>query len=143
MVKDKDGSFLCPAGFPVPAGTTEWVLEKGDKGDTGEKGDDGTLSVRQRRSVTFLFVLPVLIAVVSLFGLIHYAHELSNEQKALVQVQIQSHRTGQLVERKLCATLNQLASLRPPPGNPATNPSRAYDQQLHFTLSQLHSDVGC
>jgi hypothetical protein len=50
---------------------------------------------------------------------------------------------GILVEEKICATLGQLAALKPPPGDPATNPSRAFDDRLHATLDGLGPDLGC
>jgi len=50
---------------------------------------------------------------------------------------------GQLIARKLCTTLDRLAALQPPAGNPTTNPSRAYDQRLHSTLADLGPDIGC
>ena len=49
---------------------------------------------------------------------------------------------GQLIARKLCTTLDRLAALQPPAGNPTTNPSRAYDQRLHSTLADLGPDIG-
>jgi len=50
---------------------------------------------------------------------------------------------GALIERRLCATLDELAALRPPAGNPAANPSRAFDDELHATLDGLGPDLGC
>ena len=50
---------------------------------------------------------------------------------------------GAAIETTLCATLNRLAALKPPPGNPAQNPSRAYLQQEHATLAQLGGDLRC
>ncbi len=50
---------------------------------------------------------------------------------------------GQVVEYKLCTTFRALAALKPPPGNPAANPSRAYLQAEHTTLVQLGTDLGC
>lgn len=47
------------------------------------------------------------------------------------------------LERKLCTTFGKLAARQPPPGDPARNPSRAYEQWLHGTLVQLGTDVGC
>lgn len=46
-------------------------------------------------------------------------------------------------ETNLCTTLNSLKALVPPPGNPKTNPSRAFDVQQHKVLAQLASDLGC
>jgi hypothetical protein len=52
-------------------------------------------------------------------------------------------RQGMAVETKLCASFNALAALQPPAGNPATNPSRAYEQSLHVRLDQVGISVGC
>jgi hypothetical protein len=52
-------------------------------------------------------------------------------------------RSGQVLGEKLCATFGKLAALKPPAGNPVTNPARGYDQELHFTLDQLGADLGC
>lgn len=57
--------------------------------------------------------------------------------------QAAQQRQGQVLERKLCTTLGRLAALQPPAGNPVTNPSRAYDQQVHAALAQLGPDIGC
>jgi hypothetical protein len=57
--------------------------------------------------------------------------------------QASRQRAAQSVERKLCTTLSRLTALKPPPGNPVTNPSRAFEQNLHATLSQLAPDLGC
>ncbi|HEY1700847.1 MAG TPA: hypothetical protein VGG75_14140 [Trebonia sp.] len=53
------------------------------------------------------------------------------------------------IEAKLCKTLKPLvplAKLRAPAGDPASNPSRAFEQQLVIRLAplaQLGSDIGC
>lgn len=52
-------------------------------------------------------------------------------------------RQGEMVEHKICTTMAHLAALKPPAGNPRTNPSRAFDQNLHVTLDQLGPDLGC
>jgi hypothetical protein len=63
---------------------------------------------------------------------------------AVNQYKAQQQQSGQEVERKLCATLNTLAALKPPPlGNPTANPSRVYEINLQATLSALGPDVGC
>jgi hypothetical protein len=52
-------------------------------------------------------------------------------------------RAGAAIEQKLCASFGHLAALKPPAGNPRTNPSRAYLQEEHATLDQLGTDLGC
>jgi hypothetical protein len=55
----------------------------------------------------------------------------------------QQQRAAEAVERKLCTTFAGLSARQPPPGNPKTNPSRAYEQWQHGVLVQLGTDVGC
>lgn len=50
---------------------------------------------------------------------------------------------GLLVTEKICHTLNAIAALEPPPGNPSVNPSRAYEQRFHTVIDQLRPDLGC
>lgn len=52
-------------------------------------------------------------------------------------------KAAEAVERKICTTMHRLAALQPPAGNPRTNPSRAFDDELHTTLDQLGPDLGC
>jgi hypothetical protein len=47
------------------------------------------------------------------------------------------------VEAKLCRSFAKLAANKPPSGNPATNPSREYDQNNHAILDELGPDIGC
>lgn len=54
----------------------------------------------------------------------------------------QAHQSATF-EGQLCNTLNSLKALKPPAGNPATNPSRAFDVNQHVVLSQLAADLGC
>lgn len=42
-----------------------------------------------------------------------------------------------------CQVIRTLNEPHAPPGNPATNPSRAYDQQLALEFRQLQSQLGC
>ena len=42
-----------------------------------------------------------------------------------------------------CATLNLLYTEKPPPGPAASNPSRAYLQDLHARFADLRSSLGC
>lgn len=57
--------------------------------------------------------------------------------------QAAQQRQSQVLEAKLCRTFGALAALKPPPGNPAANPSRAYEDRLHAALDDLGADLGC
>ena len=81
-----------------------------------------------------LAVASVVLAVALNAGFTYWSVENS---KAAQQ------RQGEAVERKICTTMAHLAALKPPAGNPARNPSRAFDQNLHVTLDQLGPDLGC
>lgn len=78
------------------------------------------------------------VLVLALFGccLFWIGHEVRVQSAARA-------RQGVVIERRLCSTLDRLAALRPPAGDPAVNPARGYDQELHSTLAQLGPDVGC
>ena len=68
-----------------------------------------------------------------------------------MHVNLAAQRTEQALQRKqgertlhlLCTTFAELAANKPPPGNPETNPSRAYDDRQHVILDQLGADLGC
>lgn len=82
----------------------------------------------------------VVISVVNLLltgaAYLYITHSASTERARQLQ-------QGRVVERRLCTTLDSLAALRPPPGSPGSNPSRAYLQRQHAALAQLGTDVGC
>ena len=59
------------------------------------------------------------------------------------QEQAAQQRQGAVLEAKLCTSLARLAALKPPAGNPAANPARAFDQEQQAVLAQLGPDVGC
>jgi hypothetical protein len=120
------------------AGDRERLVVRGQKGDKGERGEQGTrgqagLSRPVRRALVFLFALSVALAAFSLFWT---AHEVGASQTARQQ-------QGTAIEQKLCTTLAKLSALPPPGGTPVSNPSRAFEQQLHATLDELGPDIGC
>lgn len=69
--------------------------------------------------------------------------EVHNATAAQQHEQVLQREAGVVLGRKLCATFGALAALKPPAGNPKTNPSRAFEQQLHVTLDELGTDLGC
>lgn len=105
---------------------------QGNQGNRGERGPAG-LSRSVRRALVYLFALAVALAAANLFWTAHEVHAGQAAQR----------QAGAVLEAKLCTTFTRLAALRPPPGNPETNPSRAYEDNLHVTLDQLGADLGC
>lgn len=91
-------------------------------------------------SFVFLVVLALAMGGVNALWTAHEVHVASAAQR---QEQAAQQRQGEQIEQKLCTTLGKLAILKPPPGSPLTNPSRAYDQELHAALAQLSPDLGC
>lgn len=91
-------------------------------------------------SIVFLFVLNLVTVCGCLLWISHVVSH--NKAVAAHQAEAQK-RQGQVIERRLCATLHGLAALQPPSGSPADNPARGYEQAQHAFLSQLGPDVGC
>jgi hypothetical protein len=127
---------------------------KGNRGERGEKGESG-LSWRVVRAVLFLFFLSVALGASGLFWINHAVNTSAaairaGQAREQAEQQAEQHREqeAQLQAataefRALCTTFTKLAALKPPQGNPATNPSRAYLQGQHDTLDQLGTDLGC
>ncbi|HEY6493779.1 MAG TPA: hypothetical protein VIZ43_10925 [Trebonia sp.] len=112
---------------------------KGDRGEPGQRGEQG-MTRGMRRAVVTLFAIGALVAATALLVVAWSAHTQQRQQAAQQRAeQLQ----GRIAEQKICTTLGKLAALQPPAGNPATNPSRAFDQELHATLDQLGPDMGC
>jgi hypothetical protein len=112
--------LTCPAGLPVPCGTV--------------------LTRTTLRSVAALVLLALLVTGANLLWTARQENVFQSAQQA--QNAARQHQ-GAVIEEKLCQTLARLAALKPPAGNPRTNPSRAYLQAEHDTLAQLGADIGC
>jgi hypothetical protein len=107
---------------------------KGDKGDRGERGRRGEgMATGTRRAIVMLLVLTVALSGLALLAAVGYYHRSEGAQQ----------RQGEQLEQKLCTSLAKLAALKPPGGSPASNPSRAFEQQQHAVLAQLGPDLGC
>lgn len=129
--------MLVPQGPRGPAG------RQGNQGNRGEEGRAG-LSRSVRRALVALFALAVALSGANLFWTAHEVHVSQAAQAAQQhREQVLQQQAGEILGRKLCATFSALAANKPPPGNPKTNPSRAYLQAEHDTLVQLGADLGC
>ena len=113
------------------------VGPQGAKGEQGAQGERG-LPLLTGRAIVVLFGIGVLIGVGNLFWT---AHEVRAAGTAQHQEQAAQQRQGAVLEAKLCTTLDRLAALKPPAGDPASNPARAYAQQEHAVLAQLGPDI--
>jgi type II secretory pathway pseudopilin PulG len=97
--------------------------------------------------IAMLLVLVLVVGAGNLWA--SYAQSQSTRQefaafRQRLAAQQQAQRAASLAfEKKLCTTLGRLAALRPPAGDSASNPSRAYEQDLHDVLAQLGPDVRC
>lgn len=91
-------------------------------------------------AIIFLFALNLALAGANLLWTAHAVTAVRHQ--FAVQAAVERGR-GAMVEHKICLTLHRLAALKPPAGNPETNPSRAYAQEQHRTLSELAPDLGC
>lgn len=131
----------------LPAGPRGVQGKQGEPGRRGERG----LSSRTARAIVILF----LISALGIAGnLLWTAHEVdaaaaaqrqqqSSQQEQAAAEQAAQQRQGQVLEQKLCTSLDRLAALAPPGGQPGSNPSRAYEQSQHEILAQLGPDLGC
>jgi hypothetical protein len=131
-------------------------LARGQRGEQGEQGPRGPAGLRglpigQARAIVYLFVINLLLIGVG-YAFIASAEnsyqagqqrEQRRQEQAQRREQAAARRTGEIVEQRICLTMHKLAALTPPAGNPARNPSRAFDDELHATLDQLGPDIGC
>ena len=124
--------------------------EKGERlavpGPQGERGKPGTavLSSPVRRSLVFLFALSVLLGGANLLWTAHEVHaSRAAIQASQVHEQAMQQQDRRAILRALCMTFTELAVLKPPAGDPRTNPSRAFEQAEHATLDEIGGDLGC
>ena len=108
------------------------ALFKGQKGDKGEPGVSRLPRV-QGWAIVAMVVIVLLIDGVLLFW---QSHETNVNNRA-------QHQSEQVIEAKLCRTLNGLAALKPPSGPAAANPARAFEQRQHLAFTELAADLGC
>jgi hypothetical protein len=101
---------------------------------------DLTITRGAARAVAVLFILVLFSGAGNLWASWTEVHNAQAQQR---HEQVLQQQAGVALEQKLCSTFGAIAELKPPAGNPETNPSRAYDQQLHAVLVQLGLDLGC
>jgi len=93
-----------------------------------------------RYAVVVLFALNLMVGSTAYLAAVSYFHSAQVVQQ---REQAAQRRQGAVLEQRLCTTLGRLAALKPPRGDPASNPSRAFEDEQHAVLAQLGPDVGC
>jgi hypothetical protein len=107
--------------------------------------------VSKRRAVVVLVVVALLLEGANILFAARYQNStrasLQNQERqfqaAEKRQQEESALAGAKILQRVCGSFAKLAALQPPAGNPATNPSRAFDQQQHEILAGLGPDLGC
>lgn len=89
-----------------------------------------------------LLICAGIVVVLLVNGLFSYWQNQTSYSNVTATRQAQARR-GAIVEQRLCATFELLAKDQPPAGSAATNPSRAYLQELHARLGEVPGELGC
>ena len=122
----------CP---PAPGNGRSCAATRGRRATRASRARPGRrrLTGRKASAIVSLFLVGFLVGAANLIFTVHYIRAQQSAQQ----------QAGLVTARKLCATLDSLAALKPLGGNPAANPSRAYEDHLHATLDGLGQDLGC
>lgn len=107
--------------------------------------------MNRRRSIIALAGLAFLLLAANFLFTARYVnssraaqqHQEQEFQAAEKRQQEAAAKAGAEALEKVCGSFAKLAALQPPAGDPATNPSRAFDQQQHAILVGLGPDLGC
>ena len=100
--------------------------------------------VRLGVAIAILLGLVLLVGGGNLLATYEQVHSQARALQRQEQVtQAAQRKAGAALEKKLCTTFGKLAALKPPPGNPDTNPSRAYLQGQHAILAEVEADISC
>jgi hypothetical protein len=67
--------------------------------------------------------------------------QLNAFKRKLAEEQAEQARAGAALEKALCSDVGTMAAIPAPAGNPAANPSRAYEQAEHRAWAGLDHDV--
>jgi hypothetical protein len=110
-----------------------------------------TVGVFLRNAIATLVILLSVLGSILFVQVHNQQNQLQHE--AVVARQVAKAAVDQAVRAQtianqgtsisLCRSLDDLAALKPPPGDAATNPSRAYEQQQHAILAGLAVDLKC
>lgn len=102
---------------------------------------------KQRHIYGFLLVLVFLVGGGNLWASWDQSRavgtQLNTFKRQLHSQEVAEQKQGAKEIGELCDTFGKVALLQPPAGDPVTNPSRAFDQNLHADLAGVNPDLGC
>jgi hypothetical protein len=116
--------------------------QRGEQGRPGAEGRAGTPGISQgsKRAIIALLVLVLVVGAGNLWASWDEVHSFKQQLHAQ---QVTEQKTAAREIGELCATFGKVALLKPPAGNPKTNPSRAFDQSVHADLAEVNPDLKC
>jgi hypothetical protein len=115
--------------FAAPRGPQGRRGERGEQGERGAAGDG--MPPRSRRAVAVLIVVLFALEGLNLEFTAQYENHTQQAQRT----------QSAAIIRKVCAGFGELAAEKPPAGNPAKNPSRAFDDTQHAVLVGIGHDL--
>jgi hypothetical protein len=124
-MSDEQSEFVARFGGGPPG-------PRGQKGEQGERGKS-RLPAGVARAIVYLFALNLILIALCLVGLARYEDDSQAAQR----------RAGEVIEQKICTDVGSMARIPAPSGDPATNPSRAYEQAEQRTWRGLFRGLDC
>lgn len=121
---------------------------RGPAGATGATGAQGARGSGLSRGAKLFAGVMLFLTVVMSGGTLLSQQLQQNSFEATIarnhQKNLQAQAAqAQAVEAKLCAIFLPIVSLKAPPGSPADNPSRLFEQQLEAKLAQVAPALSC
>lgn len=105
------------------------------------------VSLRVGVAIAVLLLAVVLTGGANLWATYAMNRHFEDQFRQQLKQQQAQQQTQQLAQQqtdaKICSSFQKLADLKPPAGNAADNPSRAYDQRQHDILVGIGTDIGC
>jgi hypothetical protein len=100
-----------------------------------------------KRATAVLLVLVFAVGGGNLWASWNETHAVTAQLNAFKQQlhaqEVTEQKQGAKEVAELCATFGKVALLKPPAGDPKTNPSRAFDQNMHADLAGVVPDLRC
>jgi Collagen triple helix repeat (20 copies) len=138
-------------GLQGVQGTQGPAAPRGPQGAQGQRGHEGRpgvmgragapgISAGTRRAAIGLLVLVLIVGAGNLVASYDQVQSFKNQLRTQ---QVAEEITGAREIGALCSDVGTMAAIPAPAGNPAANPSRAYEQAEARAWSGLVGDLGC